>query len=199
MTGFLTAHSDAAIALISAAFGAVLGFFGSLGVWWIDRLRQRRMARMQVVINLRRWMEESLSQINDILTYEGSGGAGGTIHSKVPNFRFENSLEVIALLEKSMAKKIFELIHEKDNANAEVESDIEYQDEDVALNTFRGRSAQVWLAALEIYDEISARIRWSERAFSDENKATMQEEDARLQKLERDRAEFNTKMFKLDR
>ena len=82
--------SEATIALFSAAVGAVLGCFGSYLIWYLERLRQRRMARMQTVINLRRWMKRSLDQILDIQTYEGSGGAGGTTHHGFQIFVLKN-------------------------------------------------------------------------------------------------------------
>jgi hypothetical protein len=191
----LSAHSDAAVVLFSAVLGALLGCFGSYWLWHLERRRQRRIARKQVVINLRHWMKRSLDQVSDVRTYEDSGGAGGTQHSRIPNFRFEKSLEVIALLEPKVADRIFELIDDKDNANGEVQVDIEYQDADEAIGTFRGRSAQVWLAALKIYYKVSAQVGWSERAFSDEDKVLMQEEIDRFEKRAKDRAKSNAEVF----
>jgi hypothetical protein len=191
MIKFLSAHSDAVIALFSAVVGAVLGCFGSYWIWWLERRRQRRMARMQTVINLRRWMKRSLDQILDMQTHESSGGAGGAVHLRIPNFRFEKSLEIIALLEPGMAEKIFGLIDDKDNANAEVQADTEERHEDTALDTFRGRSAQAWLTAWGIYRKVSGQIGWSDQTFSDKDKGTMQEESDRFDRLKKRRAEPN--------
>jgi hypothetical protein len=127
----------------------------------------------------------------EIRNWVSSDGQGGATYSELPKFRFEKSLEQVALLEHETAIKIFKLIHEKDNANAEVEATREYQDEDEALDIFRGRSAKLWLAALAIYDGVSRLVGWSEQAFRDEEKAMMRCEVERLQKLEKAQAEFN--------
>jgi hypothetical protein len=195
MTGLLASHSDAVIALLSAVTGAVLGCFGSYWIWWLERRRQRRIARMQVVINLRRWLQRTLYRMSDVQTYIGSSGAGGTLHTTLSSFRFEKSLEQVALLEYQMAAEIFALIHEKDNANTAVEAEIEYGDDDDAIDLWRGRCGRVWLKALEIYDWVSAQIGWSEGTFSDENKTMMQEEVDRYQKLEQARLKSNAEPF----
>jgi len=180
---------------VAAALGALLGFFGSYGIWWLERQRQRRIARMQIVINLRRWMMRTMSLILDTQTWVDSDGHGGSTYSKLPNFRFEKSLEQVALMEHRTAMQVFKLIHKKDNANDEFGAAIEYEDSDVALDIIRGRSAQVWLRALGIYDRVSARIGWSDRAFSNENKAMMQNEIDRFQKLEQARAKSNRELM----
>lgn len=191
--------TSASIAFLSAAFGAVLGgalgFFGSYWVWWLERRRQRRIARMQIVINLRRWLQRTLYRMNDVETWVGSDGAGGALHTTVQNFRFEKSLEQVALLEHQAAEEIFALIHKKDNANSAVEAEIEYGDDDDAVDLWRGRCGQVWLEAFGIYNRISAQIGWSERDFSDKNKTMMQEEVDRYQILEQERAKSNAELF----
>ena len=90
-----------------------------------------------------------------------------------------------------MAENIFDLIDDKDNANAAVQVDIEYQDEDedTALDTFRGRSAQVWLTAWDICSKMSAQIGWCDQTFSDKDKETMQEESDRFDRLKQKRAD----------
>jgi hypothetical protein len=70
-----------------------------------------------------------------------------------------------------MAVRIFKLIRKKDDANAEVESIAEHVDHDVALETFRGRSAQIWLRALLIYDAAAEQVGWSDAAFSDADRS----------------------------
>jgi hypothetical protein len=195
MIKLLAAHSDAVIALLSAVIGAVHGCFGSYWIWWLERRRQRRIARMQVVINLRRWLQRTLYRMSDVQTWVGSDGAGGTLHTTLPSFRFEKSLEQVALLEHQMAAEIFELIHEKDNANTAVEAENEYGDDEDAVDLWRGRCGQVWLEALGIYDRVSDQIDWSERAFSDETKTMMQEEVDRYQKLEQERVKSNAELF----
>jgi hypothetical protein len=150
---------------------------------------------MQVVINLRRWLQRTLYRMSDVQTWVGSDGAGGAPHATLPNFRFEKSLEQVALLEHQMAEEIFELIHEKDNANTAVEAENEYGDDEDAVDLWRGRCGQVWLEALGIYDRVSDQIDWSERAFSDETKTMMQEEVDRYQKLEQERVKSNAELF----
>jgi hypothetical protein len=183
-------------ALFSAALGAMLGFFGSFSIWWLERLRQRRIARMQVAINLRRWLQRALYRMSDVQTWVESGGTGGTLHTTLQNFRFERSLEQVALLDHRTAARLFKLIRKKDGANSEIEAEIEYGDDDVAVDLWRGRCARVWLRALELYEHISARIGWRERAFSDENKAMMQEEVDRLAEFERERARSQANLLK---
>jgi hypothetical protein len=198
MFDYFTAHSDAVIALSSAIVGALFGFFGSYWIWWLERRRQRRIAKMQIVINLRRWLQRTLYRMNDVQTWVGSHRAGGTVHTTLQNFRFEKSLEQVALLERQMAEEIFALIHKKDNANSAVEAEIEdcyNDDDDDPIDLWRGRCGQVWLETFGIYDRMSAQIKWSERAFSDENKKMMQEEIDRYQKLELERIKSNVDLF----
>ena len=198
MFDYFTAHNDAVIALSSAIIGAFFGFFGSYLIWWFERRRQRHLARMQIVINLRRWLQRALYWMNDIQTLVGSHGAGGAFHTTLPSFRFEKSLEQAALLERQAAEKIFALIRKKDNANSAIEAEIEDRvsdDDDDAVDLWRGLCGQVWLEAFGIYDRMSAQVGWSERAFSDENKKMMQEEIDRYQKLELERIKSNADLF----
>lgn len=191
MIEFFTAHSDAVIALSSAVVGALFGCFGSYWIWWLERRRQRQIARMQIVINLRRWLQLMLYQISDINTWVDSDGSGGSIPQNILDFRFEESLEQVALLEHRMAMRIFKMIHKKDSANTEVDVEKEYGDDDDALDIMRNRIAQIWLRALAIYEQISEKVGWSEKTFSEKEKTIMQEEIDRYQKLEQERAKLN--------
>jgi hypothetical protein len=184
---FLSSHEG----VVGTILGTILGFCGSYLIVWLQRRQQRHIARMQIATNLRHWMKRIVWQMYEIRNWVSSDGQGGATYSELPKFRFEKSLEQVALLEHETAIKIFKLIHEKDNANAEVEATREYQDEDEALDIFRGRSAKLWLAALAIYDGVSRLVGWSEQAFRDEEKAMMRCEVERLQKLEKAQAEFN--------
>jgi hypothetical protein len=174
--------------LLSAILGAGLAFFGSFWIWHLERLRQRRIAKMQIAINVRHWMTRTLYQMRDLQTFVGSEGAGGNLSLQLPDFRFERSLEQVALVEDQMAVKIFKLIREKDNSNAEVESAIEYADQEDAIDKFRGLSGRVWVRALGIYDAVSEQVGWSDRAFSDEDKAMMQSEVDSYEQREQARA-----------
>src|SRR5580704_8278493 len=128
MTELLTLNSEAAIALVSAALGAVLGallgFFGSLWIWWADRRRQRQIARKRIATNLRRWLRTVLGQMYDVRNFDSSDGHAGSEHGRIPDFLFEDSLEQVASVDYRTADKIFGLIHEKDDANDEIASAI---------------------------------------------------------------------------
>jgi hypothetical protein len=181
------------IALISAAFGAALGVFLS---YWLERHRQRQVARAQIAIHLRRWMEGVLSQIYDIQTWVGSNGLGGNLYSKLPKFGFEKSLDQVALLEYAMAMRVFKLILKKDDANTEALAAKEYEDDEVAVDMYRNRAAQLWFRALRIYDRIATQLKWSDRAFSDEKRTMVQEEIDRFQKLANKRAKDQREFLK---
>jgi hypothetical protein len=195
MIAFLEAHSDAVIAFVSAALGAVLGFFGSLGLWWLDSRRQQQIVRMRVALNLRRWINEVLSQMYDVQNYDSSGGHAGTQHGTIPDFLFEESLEHVATVDYRTANKIFGLIHKKDDAKAEIKNEIEFGDDDDAFNMWRGRSALLWLDAVKIYDRISVKIGWSEQIVSEKNRAMMQGEIDDFQKRKQEQAKSQSDLW----
>jgi hypothetical protein len=195
MIYFLNTHSDAVIALSSAIIGAILGCFGSYWIWWLERRRQRHIARMQIVINLRRWMTHTRNQMYDIQEWVESDGMGGSALCVLSRFRFEKSLETVALIEYKMAIRIFKMIHKKDEANAEVSGISDHVGGEEALDMFRRRLAQIWLIALGIFDQISVQVGWSERAFSDKDKAMMKEEIDRFEKIEQEEVKANAELF----
>jgi hypothetical protein len=168
--------SNIILSLASAFVGAILGAFGSYGIWWLERLRQRRVARMQIAISLRRWLKQTLLQLSETRTHVDSDGAGGTLHSGLQSFHFEDLLDQVSLLEGPMTLKVFKLIHKKDAANDEVEAEHQYGDDDVATDIFRAKLARIWLRAIGIYETMAEQIGWSDRPFSDETKSTMQNE-----------------------
>jgi hypothetical protein len=95
-----------------------------------------------------------------------------------------------------MAMRVFKLIHKKDDANAEAKYASEDEDSDVALDMIRNRTALLWLRALRIYNEASDQLGWSDRPFSDENKAMMEGEVERFRELERKRAKSQAGFLK---
>ena len=196
---FLSSHEGVVGTILGTVVGAVLGFCGSYLILWLQRRRQRKIAKMQIANNLRHWMNCTAWQIYEIRNWDASGGQGGTTYSELPDFRFEKSLEPVALLERETAAKIFKLIHEKDDANTAVAGISAYHDEGEALDVFRGRSAKLWLEALTIYDTVSQSVGWLEQAFSDKEKAVMRCEVDRLQKLEQTQAAFNHSLFAEDK
>jgi hypothetical protein len=149
---------------------------------------------MRIATDLRRWMNRVRSRVSDTRTSIASGGAAGTIYREVPDFRFEGDLNQIPLLDATMATRIFELIHQRDTVNAEVEGTLEYVDEDDAVDVFLGRSADLFLTALTIHDDLSRRVGWYEEPFADA-KETMQSEVDRLAAIEAKRVAFNQELF----
>jgi hypothetical protein len=198
MNDGLASYSGAMIAILSAAFGATLGFFGSYIILWLERRRQRRVARMRIAINLRRWINNILAQMWDVKTWDSSDGHAGNTYSDIPDFLFEESLEQVASVDYRTAMKIFKLIHKKDDANEEIRGDMEFGDDEDPINTWRGRSAQIWLKALRVYDRIAKQIGWSEHIISDENRKMMQEEIDDFNKRKKDRAKSQGELLKLE-
>jgi hypothetical protein len=166
--------------------GAVLAFASNRVLQGMQRRNQRRLAMMQVATNLRHWMNRVRMRVEHTINWDSSEGHGGIAYTEIPEFRFESSLEQVALLDRKTAKRVFDLIHRKDDVNSGIEATSEYQSEDDAIDAFRGGAAALCLDALEIYQDISKRIGWKERVFSDYSKTTMQGEVARLRSLEQD-------------
>jgi hypothetical protein len=200
VTELLTLHGEAAIALVSAALGAVLGallgFFGSLWIWRADHHRQRQIARKRIATNLRRWIRTVLNQIYDIRNFDSSDGHAGREHAQIPSFLFEESLEQVASVDYRTADKLFGLIHEKDDANDEIDAEIEFGFHDEPVETWRGRSAQLWLKAMCIYDDIATQVGWSDPIASGPAKTLMQEEVRDFDERKRARAESQAELLK---
>jgi hypothetical protein len=181
--------------LLGTILGAALGFFGSFWIWRLERLRQRRIAKMQIAINIRHWMTVTFYQFQELQTYLGSDGSGGSISTTLPDFRFEQSLEQVASVEDTMAVRIFKLIRKKDDANAEVDTIARYMDDDLAVETFQGRYAQIWLRALEIYDAVTEHVGWLDPAFSDDQKKRMRAEAQQFEVNEQTRGNSKPPIF----
>ena len=173
---YLSSHQE----VVWGFVGVVLGFAGNYLIIRLQRLHDQRTARMEVATNLRHWMKRVLWSVQNTRTWIGSDGQGGTLHTEIPDFRFEGALEQVSLLDRPTATKIFELIHKKDDANAEIEATAEYQDYDDAIDVFRGRSGKLFLDALAIYDDVSDRFAWRQQVFSEENREMMRGEVDRL-------------------
>jgi hypothetical protein len=163
-----------------ALVGATVGFAGNSLLQAIQRRRQRRIASMQVAINLRHWMNRVLERVYQTRNWESSDGQGGNAYIDMPELRFESALEQVALLDRKMAMRIFDLIHRKDDTNSATEAVGEYQSDDDAIDAFRGGAAALWLEALDIYGDISRRIGWEKHVFSEDDRAMMRGEVERL-------------------
>jgi hypothetical protein len=181
--------------------GAILGFAGGSLLQSIQKRRQRQLARMQVATNLRHWMNRVLGRVYNTINWADSDGQVGIANTEIPDFRFESALEQVALLDRKMAKRIFDLVHRKDDLNSEAEAANAYHqsDDDEAINAFRGGAAALWLDALDMYREISSRIGWKERVFSDDASTGMQSEVERLRTIEQNRASSARQMHEFFR
>jgi len=192
---YLSSHQEVVWGLVGVVLGAILAFAVNCLTQWLQRLRDRQIARMEVATNLRHWMKRVLWRVQNTRNWVGSDGQGGTLHTEIPDFRFEGALEQVSLLDRPTATKIFELIHKKDDANTEIEATAEYQDYDDAIDVFLGRSGTLFLDAWAIYDDVSARIAWRRQVFSEENREMMRSEINRLLETERQRAAANQTLF----
>jgi hypothetical protein len=143
---------------------------------------------MRIALNLRHWINSVLSQMHDVHNWESSDRHAGAAHFEIPDFLFETSLEQVASVDYRTAMEIFGVIHRKDDATDEISHFIEFGDDDEPIDTWRGRTSQVWLQAIQIYDHISRQIGWSEHAVSDQDRAMMQGEVDDFQKRTQDRA-----------
>src|SRR5271166_2968589 len=110
--------------LSGTVLGAVLSFCITSYNHREQRRKQLRIARMQVVSSLRRWMREMAWRIDQTKLSRDSDGHGGTSYAEIPDFQFETSLERVSVLE-DVAEKLFDLIHAKDTANIDVKWCIE--------------------------------------------------------------------------
>jgi hypothetical protein len=167
---------------LSAFFGAVLGFFGSVSLWWVDRRRQRVVARMIVATDLRQWVDRASAEMADMRNWGNSDGAIGATHGQLPEFPFEKSLERVGTVDYGLALKIFELIRQKDSANVEISFERDIGDGEDAHLMWRAHCALVWFETLTLYEEFAARLKWSERIVSDATREMMREEERALAK-----------------
>jgi hypothetical protein len=137
--------------------------------------------------DLRHWLGSVASNISDTVTYVDSGGAGGSVRADIPSLRFEAALDVVCLLDDATARRIFDLIHEKDDANAAVDATSEYVSHEAAVDEFRGEAARLFLTGFAVYKDVCGRIDWSGDAFP-HSAASMQQEVARLAEIRRKEA-----------
>lgn len=120
---------------------------------------------------------------------------GGTRHADIRDFRFENSLTQVSILERDLANRLFKLIHEKDDANGKIAATVEYEEEEDALDEFCGRAGKLYGDAILIYNDIAGDLRWPRDAFSERANNLMRSEYERLCAHEGQRAAFNDDLF----
>jgi hypothetical protein len=114
-----------------------------------------------------------------------SGGQGGVSHSRIRHFPFEETLDTVSLLEHQTATAIFDLIHRKNSANAEIRSVAEFEGGEEALERYCRLSAEICLVALPIYTAMAKRLRWSEEILSKRNIEVLNKESERAARDDR--------------
>lgn len=185
---WLLQHSEVLAALLGAVVGGVFGSLGTVALTWWQNSQSRRIAKMQVATRLRHWANEVHSYVSDARTYDDSRGCGGQYRNTLPDLLLERELGHVASLDGRVAERIFDLIHHKDSAHAKIQGAQEYGDEDEALDAFRGEGAKLYIAAVDLYNELAASLGWASDTFKDSAKASMRAEHRRLEDSEAERA-----------
>ena len=180
--------------IVGTLLGAALGFVAAYTNQWLQRRRQLRIAMMRVATDLRHWLGSVASNIGDTVTFVESDGATGSMRADIPSLRFEATLDVVCLLDDATARRIFDLIHEKDDANAAIDATSEYVSYEEAVDVFRGEAARLFLTGFAAYKDVCGRIDWSSDAFP-HSTASMQLEVARLGEFRRKQEEPNNWPF----
>lgn len=186
---------DLLIAALGGIIGAVIGFLGSLFLWWRDRSQQQHIARMVVATDLRLWIDRTLAQMYEMRNYESTEGNIGTLYSNLSKLPFEESLERVAKVDPITAMKIFKLIRKKNNANDEINFENDVVGGEEAVELWRYRCAQVWLRALVLYESLSKKLGWSEQIVADVNKVMMKKEVDDFLERKRKQAKLNAKLL----
>ena len=181
--------------LWSAAFGAVLGASFSVGLWWLDRIRQRKIARISLATDLRHWVNRTLSQMYDMRNYDSSDGNLGTLYSELSEFRFEKSLDRVASIDYPTAMKILRLVRQKDDANDAIAFQADVGDQEDGMNFWRGHAAECGLKALKLYNRLATQLGWSEKIVTDESKKLIQDEVDEFRKREKERKKTNAEFL----
>jgi hypothetical protein len=163
------------VTLGGVALGAVIAFAGNYFIQLQQRSNQRPLARMQVASSLRHWMNRITIRVYEARTPVPTGNAR-KLEIHLPEFRFESTPEQVAFLDSAMARRIFDLIHNKDDANDYTDAVREYQNEEDAVAPFLRRSAGLWLEAAEIYSDLAERLGWPQRFFEADVIMTMRGE-----------------------
>jgi len=151
---------------------------------------------MQVATNLRHWINIVCERIWEAANHISSGGAGGHLYSDVPDFRFENNLDVVSSLSSEVAKNVFDLIQEKATLTSSVRSTSDYEGGDEAIDVFRGTAAELCIEAAAIYNVLAEIVKWPKDVLSAEMRNRLEQEIARLQKLQRDQAASTAEMLR---
>jgi hypothetical protein len=192
-------QSTILVAVLSATAGASVGAFlnhmANRYSQWRQKTEQRQAAEMWVANDLRYWLSCVSSNLSDTKLAVETAGGHGRKHYKLPAFRFENSLEQVVRLDADTAKRMFELIFQKDQSNSAIACAIEHNDEYEASDAFREQSAQRFLEALGIYRDVCEQIGWSSNAFDEWEEPAMHQEIERIARIDKRRSAFNEEFF----
>lgn len=169
--------------ILGALAGTIVGSVGTVMLTWWQGRQTRRVAKMQVATRLRNWGNLVYDRVCDAMTFSNSEGHGGQYQSTLPTMPLESELAHVAALEPRLAERIFNLIHQKDDANANVRGSLEYVDEDEALDEFRNGGARLYLEAADLYKELAGSLGWSVDAFPQSARETMLAECRRYESL----------------
>src|SRR5262245_40119807 len=117
---WLTANPGVLGTLIGTMIGAVLSFLSAFYLHRVQTKRQLRIARMCVTNDLRHWLSSVDRTMDEVKNFEMSDGNVGSLHEELPDFRFEATLDQVALLDSKTASKLFDVIADKNDTNIEV-------------------------------------------------------------------------------
>jgi hypothetical protein len=170
--------------LFGTVLGAILTFCVTSFNQWRQSRKQRTIATMQLVSNLRCWMREMTWRIDQTKLAVDSEGHDGTAYSELPNFHFETSLEQISFLKHTTAIRLLQLIHEKDATNINFKWSMWCEhDVDDGSDLFHSQSAKLFLDAAALCNRMSRQVGWSDEVFFDGYKAMMKDEIERREKI----------------
>jgi hypothetical protein len=156
--------------LLGTVLGAILSFCITSYNQWQQSRKQRRIATMQVVSNLRCWMREMAWRIDQENLWVSSNGMDGTTYNDLPKFPFETSPEPISFLKPATAIRLLGLIHEKDAINIHVQWSL-WAEEDID----DGQHAKLFLNVAALCKRMSLQVGWPDEVYFDRYKAMMNE------------------------
>jgi hypothetical protein len=156
----------------------------------------RRQAEIQIASDLRQWMSRCEEMVSDIDTWQNSDRAGGSAYYELPEFSFENSMDLVAKLDKKNSVSILDLIHNKNDANTVISAAIDHwADEDDAATLTRDLLAKIFLQVEPIHRGLAKNIGWNLSPYNDQQIERMQQEVARTKKAEQDAAASAASLF----
>lgn len=192
MKGLITEMSKL---IISGTIGAGLALLVEHSEQAGRRKEDRTLATMTVATQLRSWMYRCAEIVADVDSALNSQGAIGQLHAGLPDLPYETSMEQVIRLGPADSERLFDLIYEKNSINAEVSFAREVDGpgpdyEDPGANSLCGRAGVVYVQSLDIYRDLAPAVGWKIEPFPDWQLDVMREEDARWQRVLRQRKEY---------